>query len=127
MKLNLLRSDDPLLLHSEHFWERLLHVIGDSALNVLAPAPVHEGIGTDLGPHSSQIRIRCCVACLYVCICLLSKVLLLEGNISNVSQCLLLEVETTWRSVIYLYMLRKTMVLKSITQLKDTHVQNVVG
>ena len=69
-----------------------------------------------------------------VCVCLLSEVSLLEGETSNVSLCLLIEVETTCHSVIYLYTLRKIMVLESIRQLKDTHfqlasshVQNVVG
>lgn len=123
MKLNLLRPDELLLLYPAHFWERLLRAIGDSALNVLAPALAHEGTGTDLGPRSSQMRIGSCVECLCGCVCLLSEVSLLEGETSNTSLCLLIEVETACRSVIYLYVLRKIMVLERIGQSKDTHFQ----
>lgn len=119
MKLDLLCPDDPLLLHPAHFWERLLHAIRDSALIVLAPALVHEGTGTYLGPRSPQIRIRHCMEYLCVSVCLLSEASFLEGETSNVSLCLLIGVETTLCSVIDLYLLRNTMVSESIRQLED--------
>lgn len=105
--------------YTQHISGRDLHAIRDSALIGLAPALVHEGIGTYLGPRSPQIRIRCCMECFCVCVCLLSEASFLEGETSNLSLCLLIGVETTLCSVIDLYLLRNTMVSESIRQLKD--------
>lgn len=91
MKLNLLCPDDLLLLHPAHLWVRLLHAIRGSAPNVLAPALARGGTGTDLGPRSTEIRIRHCVECLRVCLPPLRGVLrLFEGEASNVPLCLLM-------------------------------------
>lgn len=110
----------------------LLSAPGDGALNVLAPALVHEGMDTDLGSHTSQIRVRYCVECPGVCLPPLCGVALGRGDFERVT--LLLEVETTCCSVICLCVLTKIVVLESSRRLKDTRfqlassrVQNIVG
>lgn len=120
MKLDLLCPDDPLLLHPAHFWERLLLAVRDSALTVLAPAFVHEGTGTDLGPRSPKLELGT-VWSASVWVCFRSKGLFMEGKSSNVLLCFLIGVETTFCSVIDLYLLRYTLVSESIRQLKDAH------
>lgn len=76
--------------YTQHIFGRgsLLRSIGDSALDVLAPALVHEGTGTVLGPRSSEIRIRFCVECLCVCLPPLSGVALGRGDFKSVPLCL---------------------------------------
>jgi len=64
-----------------------LHTIGDSALNVLAPALVHEGTAQIWAHVAPKLALGTLWGA-SVCVCLLSEMLLLKGETSNMSLCL---------------------------------------
>lgn len=98
--------------------------------DLLAPALVHEGTGTDLGPRSPQIRISHCRECLCVCGCLppLWGIVFGRGDFKHIT--LLIGVEATFMFCNRFIRAQKYQGLRehqAVEGYPSSHIHNIFG